>query len=323
MKSIIIALTVAVFCAGLTPSTADAKRIGGAKSSGVQRSLPPPAAAPAPKPTQATPAAPVAAAAPAAVPPKRSWMGPLAGLAAGLGIAALMSSMGLGGLGGGIGNIIMLVLMAVLGFVAIRFLMKRFAGNGASGNTMGSPGHTAGTNGLQFAGAAPTGAGAGLGGSPSWGQAAPAATSLASVSPVAIPFAGNSAPILPTGFDAAGFEHAAKLIFIRMQAANDRSDLNDLRNFTTPEMFATIKLDLQERGNTAQTTDVVKVDAAVLDVSTEADRQLVSVRFYGLIREEASAAPEAFDEVWHLAKSNLAGQGTSEWAIAGIQQQSV
>jgi predicted lipid-binding transport protein (Tim44 family) len=106
------------------------------------------------------------------------------------------------------------------------------------------------------------------------------------------------------------------MIFIRMQAANDTSDLNDLRAFTTPEMFAAIKLDLQERGATTQRTDVVRVDAEVLDVASEADRQIVSVRFHGLIREEADGVAAPFDEVWHLVKP---ADGSREWAIAGIQ----
>ena len=106
------------------------------------------------------------------------------------------------------------------------------------------------------------------------------------------------------------------MIFIRMQAANDSADLNDLRQFTTPEMYAAVKLDLQDRGSGAQQTDVVRVDAEVLDFSDEADRQVVSVRFHGLIKEEASGPTQPFDEVWHLAKPN----DGSQWAIAGIQQ---
>ena len=107
------------------------------------------------------------------------------------------------------------------------------------------------------------------------------------------------------------------MIFIRMQAANDTADLNDLRAFTTPEMFASVKLELQERGSAAQTTDVVRIDAEVLDVVSEAERQIVSVRFHGLIREEKDGAAAPFDEVWHLVKP---ADGSREWAIAGIQQ---
>jgi predicted lipid-binding transport protein (Tim44 family) len=122
---------------------------------------------------------------------------------------------------------------------------------------------------------------------------------------------------IPAGFDSAAFERIAKMIFIRMQAANDSGDLNDLRAFTTPEMFAAIKLDLQERGSATQRTDVVRVDAEVLDVAEETDRQVVSVRFHGLIREEMEGVAEPFDEVWHLVKP---ADGSREWAIAGIQQ---
>ena len=298
MKTLILALSLAVFAAGMAPSMSEAKRLGGGGSSGIQRSTPPrstPDAAPA-KPAQASPAA--AAAAPAAAAPKRSWMGPLAGLAAGLGIAALMSHLGLGA---EFGNIIMMVLLAVVAFVAIRFLMARF-GRGNARPAMATP------NGMQFAGA-----GAPLqtpqGGS-GWGSSAAAAA------PAALP-AAAVASNLPEGFDAPAFERIAKMIFIRLQAANDSSDLNDLRNFTTPEMFASVRLELQERGASTQQTDVVKIDAEVLDFATESERQVVSVRFHGLIREDKDGVANPFDEVWHMVKPL---DGSREWAIAGIQQ---
>ena len=292
MKSFVIALAVSLAAATSVPSDAFARRIGGGGSAGMQRSMPPPAARPATPAAQPTPAATPAttAAAPAAV-PKRSWLGPIAGLAAGLGIAALMSHLGMGA---EFGNILMLVLLAGVAFFAIRFLMRRFA----SGTPASGPG-------LQFAGAgAPMPAGAAA--APLGFGSGPA---LAALQPVA----SN----LPAGFDAAGFERIAKMIFIRLQAANDSADLNDLRNFTTPEMFSAVKLDLQDRGTKAQRTDVVRVDAEVLDVATEAERQVVSVRFHGLIREESDTVAEPFDEVWHLVKP---ADGSREWAIAGIQQ---
>jgi len=82
-------------------------------------------------------------------------------------------------------------------------------------------------------------------------------------------------------------------------------------------MFATSRLDLQYRAGKAQQTDVVKTDAQVLDAATEADAQVVSVRFHGLIREDTDGVAMPFDEVWHLVKP---ADGSREWAIAGIQQ---
>ena len=312
LKPLIFALSVAVLSAGLAPAAAEAKRIGGGNSSGMQRSTPSraPDAAPA-RPAQAAPTAPATAGAtPAAAAPKRSWMGPLAGLAAGLGIAALMSHFGMGG---EMGNILMIALFAFVAFIGIRFAMNRF-GRSSAVQPMATP------SGMQFAGTgAPgqIGGGAGTGSATGsgWGQPAAAAVTTppnaADVPPTVAPAS------LPAGFDAPAFERIAKMIFIRMQAANDSADLNDLRTFTTPEMFASVKLDLQDRGAAAQTTDVVKVDAEVLDVTTEADRQIVSVRFHGLIREEANGVAAPFDEAWHLVKP---ADGSHEWAIAGIQQ---
>ena len=298
MKSLLLALSFAVLCAGLAPVTADARRIGGGGSSGMQRSMPartPPPATPA-KPAQAVPTPPPGAA-PAAA-PKRSWMGPIAGLAAGLGIAALMSHLGMGA---AFGNTIMLVLLALAAFVAIRFVMARFARSPSSGS-MATP------NGLQFAGDAPAAAASG----PGWSATSPSAALLP-------PVAAAGASALPAGFDAAGFERVAKMIFIRMQTANDSADLNDLRTFTTPELFASLRIDLLDRGEAKQQTDVVKVEARVLEFAEEAERQIVSVRFEGLIRETAGAEPAPFDEVWHLVKPS---DDSRAWAIAGIQQAS-
>jgi predicted lipid-binding transport protein (Tim44 family) len=129
--------------------------------------------------------------------------------------------------------------------------------------------------------------------------------------------AAAAASALPADFDRAAFERIAKLIFIRMQAANDKADLEDLRQFSTPEMFAVFKLELQDRGNAAQQTDVVQLAAEVLDAAQEAERQIVSVRYHGLIRELEGGAAAPFDETWHLVKPT---DGSREWAIAGIAQ---
>lgn len=306
MKRWLIALSFAVCSVPLLPLEAEAKRLGGGGSAGMKRDLPARTAPDAPpaKPAQSGTAAPTNAAAPAAAgaaaaaAPKRSWMGPIAGLAAGLGLAALASHLGFGE---ELANFMMLALLAIVAIVVVRLLMRRFAGGQRA------------PAGMQLAGA----------GAPvpndttAWRTAAPAAGASASVAPTAPEAPMAAARALPADFDADGFARIAKMIFIRLQAANDAGDLNDLRAFTTPEMFAAIRLELQDRQGAAQQTDVVQIDAEVLDVAEESDRQVVSVRFHGLIRELREGGAHPFDEVWHLVKPR---DGSREWAIAGIQQ---
>ncbi|HSN32024.1 MAG TPA: Tim44-like domain-containing protein, partial [Ideonella sp.] len=197
--------------------------------------------------------------------------GPIAGLAAGLGLAALASHFGFGE---GLANAMTLLLLGLLAVVAIRFVLARLR-------------------------PAPLG----------YAGPAPVEPRLASSS--------GGAAAAPASIDAADFARAAKLLFIRLQAANDAGDLDDLRRFTTPEMFAAARLDLQERRDAAQRTDVVQLDAELVDTAREGERDIASVRFHGLIREEAGGVAQPFDEVWHLVRP---ADASRDWAIAGIEQ---
>lgn len=319
MKKMFVGAMVALMGLSLTAVTveAEARRLGGGGSSGMSRSVParqtptnpPPQQQPgqtAPTSPAAAPATQGAAAAAAQAAPRRSWMGPIAGLAAGLGLAALASHFGFGE---ELANFMMLALLGVVLLAVIGFVMRRFAAKKAGG-----------AHGMQYAAAG--------------GPAVPpqawqpdnaplqrshlADSDFGSGSAAATPLAAAAgAAALPADFDRVGFERAAKLIFIRMQAANDAGDLEDLRRFTTPEMFAAAKLDLQERRGASQQTDVVQLDAEVVDFAREDGRDVVSVRYHGLIREEEHAGAEPFDEIWHLVRP---ADGSREWAIAGIQQ---
>jgi predicted lipid-binding transport protein (Tim44 family) len=304
MKSFLWSAMLAVgMVFSMLPVEAEAKRLGGARNSGMQRSAtpdkPPQQQNATPAQQQAAPgAAPATAGAAAAAAPKRSWMGPIAGLAAGLGLAALASHLGFGE---GLANFMMLALLALVAFVAIRWIMSRMSPQPARG-------------GMQYAGASAAGGTTGWqvpGGATSGGPAS-------AFSPAASqPEMALQAQALPADFDAAGFERIAKMLFIRMQAANDAGALDDLRKFTTPELFAAVRLDLHDRQDAAQQTDVLQLDAQVIDVAQEDGQQVVSVRFHGLIREASEAPAEAFDEVWHFLKPL---DGSREWAIAGITQ---
>jgi predicted lipid-binding transport protein (Tim44 family) len=305
MKNWLPALLLAISASlSLAPSMADAKRLGGGGSSGLQRSLP---TAPPPKPTapanpqQAAPTTmPSPAGAAAAATPKRNWLGPVAGLAAGLGLAALMSHLGLGEQ---FASFLMLALLAMVALVAIRFVMAR----------MGRPQPAVAGGRIEPAPIRPEPAAPPMART---GQPAGVELSADGSTRLAPLGAEPAAAALPSDFDAEGFARSAKTIFIRMQAANDAADLNDLRAFTTPEMFAVARLDIQDRGAKAQATDVVQVEAEVLDVEQQGERQIVSVRFHGKIREEAEGPVGDFDEVWHLQRWSH----DPNWKIAGIQQ---
>jgi len=299
-KNRLMALAVALAGVGMVsaPMDVEAKRLGGGRASGMQRQMPArqPSATPNPGQQAAAPA-PATPAQPMAQPGKRSWMGPLAGLAAGLGIAALMSHFGMGA---AMGNFLMMALVAMAAMFAISWLMRRFSGGGAA------------AQGPQLAGA----------GAPYQPQADQGMQRQAQ-QPVLAPVAGGSSAAapsgnlsqVPAGFDHDGFQRTAKMIFIRLQAANDASNLDDLRKFTTPELFASLRLDLQERGQTPNQTDVMQLDAEVVDTAKDDGQWIVSVRFHGLIREEVNAGAQPFNEMWHLVKPQ---DESRDWAIAGI-----
>jgi len=312
MKTFSMLAAVLTLGLALVSQDADAaKRLGGGKSFGTQRQAQvdkSPNATPAQTPgAPASAAAPMqsaAAAAPAAAAAqaKRSWMGPLAGIAAGLGLAALASHFGFGD---ELASMLMigLAIMAVLAVVG--FVMRKRA--------MAAQGGVARAGGMAYAGA-----GAEPTAQPprAYDVSMPAAGGATGGSMIG---AGLNAPTnhIPADFDTAAFERQAKVQFIRLQASNDAKNLDDIREFTTPEMFAELKMDIVERGQATSQTEVLAIEAKVIDVAEENAQHVVTVRFTGTVRDAADPAPEAFDELWHLAKPR---QGNGGWVLAGIQQ---
>jgi predicted lipid-binding transport protein (Tim44 family) len=275
---------------------AEAKRLGGGKSMGrdsgaMQRQSTPPAAAPAQGAQQA-------AARPGAAPAATGsrWMAPLAGLAAGLGIAALASWLGFGE---ELASFMMIALLVVAAFVVFRLVMARRAGGAQPA--------------FQGAGASGQGLTRFTGGST---QSDPQIARPGSAfSPLAA--SPSNDLMVPAGFDVDGFLRNAKVQFIRLQAANDAGDLDDLREFTSPEVFAELRLDISEREAGVNRTDVVTLDAELLGVETSGKDYLATVHFSGMIRENEGAQAAAFDEIWVLAKPV---SGETGWVLSGIHQ---
>ena len=272
----------ALMSLGLIAQEADAKRLGGGASIGKQRST---ITQPAPKtPPQQAPAAAPTNPTPQPQPSGMSkWLGPLAGLALGAGLASLFMG---SGFAGAVGGILMILLIVAAAMFVLRMLRPK---------PRSAP--------LQYAGAAPGTANVqsdistGFGG----GTGAPAA----------------QAKHYPPGFDAEQFVRHAKLNFTQLQVANDKRDLSTIRDFMTPELYGEIAADIDARDGADQQTDVVTLNAEVLEVVTEGDVYVASVRFSGMLRERADGAAEPFSEVWHLEKPV---NGSTGWLIAGIQQ---
>jgi predicted lipid-binding transport protein (Tim44 family) len=310
---------ILVLFLSLTGLSAEAKRLGGGKSTGqqsnnvTQREAVKPGA-------PAQQAAPAGVAKPAVPPPApaRPWGAMLGGLAAGLGLAWLANSMGLGG---AMGNILMFALIAFAAIALIGWFMRsrQTTGKGGlsyqgAGESPASPevlrnynpekvGNDASArpweaNNTRFDSAAPaaTGSmiGSALGGHQNWG--------------------------VPADFDSEGFLSAAKRNFATLQDAWDRSDISMLRSMMTDNMLNEIRAQLAEREATASgqpnKTEVLMLEAQLLGIEELPDVYMASVEFNGMIREEASANPSPFREVWNMTKPR---QGGSGWLVSGVQ----
>jgi predicted lipid-binding transport protein (Tim44 family) len=271
----LLSISIAAFLAlGLMVQDADAARLGGGRSMGTQRSVAPSRSVQPTPPSQAAPTAPAVAPKPAG----NRWLGPVAGLAAGLGLGWLIGQGGLGGMGGS------LLMMALVG-LAVFFVVRLLTRPKTEGN-------------MQFAGAGNQ--------------------SVSASPPSLAPGIGaQPQPNIPAGFDTEGFLRQAKLNFVKLQAVHDSGKLGELREFTTDSMFESIKQDLLQHGAVGQQTDVVTLDAELLEALTEGDTHWASVRFSGMIRESANAQAEPFQEIWNLAKPV---SGATGWVLAGIQQ---
>ena len=309
-----------------------ARRMGGGKSVGQQSNqvtkrdaAPQTPAAPAQNAAPANAAKPGAA--PAAAAPKRPWGAMLGGLAAGLGLAWLASSLGMGE---AFGNILMALLIGVAVIAVIGMIMRARRGGAAQ---------TAGNGGLAYQGAgasaenpatykqySPQNVGNDASARPWEGQStrfdsSAAASSTGSMigSGIGSGLGGSETWGIPAGFDVDNFLTAAKRNFVTLQDAWDRSDISALRSMMTDTMVLEIRNQLSEREaqfpGQPNKTEVVMLEAQLLGIEEQADAYLASVEFNGMIREDAASGPSPFREVWNMTKSKQGGG----WLVAGVQ----
>jgi len=281
MKRLLLLVCGLMIGVALLATEAEARKLGGGRSIGAQRSTPPSSAPAKPSPQQAAPGSQAAPAAPAPSGFSR-WLPMLGGLA----IGGLLASM-FGGFGG-FGGILLIALLAIGAVMVFKLLARR--------------GEQHAPRPMQYAG---------MDEKVSLPQ--PPAAEKGGVA-----FDTRTAtPNVPAGFDTASFLRGAKLNFVKLQVANDAGKLDEIREFTTAEMFSELNRDVQERGSAPQQTDVVGLEADLLEIATESGKHWASVRFSGTVRETRDSAPVGFEEVWNLVKP---ADGSSGWLLAGIQQ---
>lgn len=282
MKNTLTFLTMVFLSFGLLAFDAEAKRMGGGKNIGSQRQSVNQQQA-APNPQQSPSKAPASAAAGGS-----KWGGALAGLAAGGLLAALF-------MGGAFENInmadiLVLLLLAGAVFFIIRMLRKP--------KTEQSPS-------MQY-----SGMNTGTRDNFNTAPFTPAAATDDQTT--------YQQPNIPADFKVEPFLRNAKASFMRLQTAHDQGDINEIRDYTTPEMLAEISEQIKERGSAQQKTEVMFIDANLLEVETSNDVAVASVRFTGQLRDGPDGEPEAFDEIWHVQKDLKDPNAT--WLLAGIQQ---
>lgn len=287
MKKIFTLLTIAIFSFGLILD-AEARRMGGGKSFGKQRQSLNQQATPNPsQPPSQTPASTPAGGG-------SKWAGPLAGLAAG----GLLAALFMGGAFEGINMVDILMLAILMAGIFFVIRMMRKPRTDQSMRPMQYSGLNTNTNDSVNTSPFP----------PATGTASDENASSVT----------NTQGNIPADFQVEPFLRNAKVSFIRLQAAHDAGDVNDIREYTTPEMLAEISLQINERGDQPQKTEVMFIDANLLDVETTDDMAIASVRFNGQLREETNGEIETFDEIWHVQKDLK--EPDSVWLLAGIQQ---
>lgn len=304
MGSVLLILSAMAMFA--VASDAEARRFGGGMRFGKQSSnvtqqrqaVKPPVAAQNAQRTATTSGA--AAAGTAAKSGMSRWMGPLVGIAAGLGIAALLSSLGLSG--AFLELMSSLALIALVAF-AVLYLVRRLRG---ASRPMAPAGHS-------YRQGEPPAA--------SWPPASTAPSASASVGSNLSPVI-EAAPspvqdpswFIPDDFDVPEFLQQAKERFVQIQALWDAGSRETLREYLTDDLLTEItpQLPQLDEGNR---TEVVLLNAELLGIEAVAGGHLASVRYSGMLREAVGAEAFRFEEVWNLYKAD--GEG---WLLAGIQQ---
>lgn len=296
MRQFLALLLVSLLSVTLLASNADARRMGGGKSFGYHRSYSGPTYSPRQPSYQPAPSY-RPQPAPAYQPPARSgsrWLGPLAGFAGGALLGSMLFGHGVGGFFGGGGLLGWLILIGIIWLV-----IRLFRGSRREEPPYQAPYQTEPEV-------------------PPYQQPQYQSYAQPQYTPA---YGGGPAGggWRPPGWNDEAFLRQAKTEFIRLQAAFDARDLNDIRQYTTPEVFGEVAMQIQEMGSQPNYTEVTQLNAEMLDVVEENGMLVASVRYSGMIKESRDEPPHPFAEIWHFERP--VNQPDAPFRIAGIQQE--
>jgi predicted lipid-binding transport protein (Tim44 family) len=131
------------------------------------------------------------------------------------------------------------------------------------------------------------------------------------------PSAAAGQPALPAGFDAQEFLKGAKAMYNRMQASWDKRDLDDIRQFTSPEVFEEIRRQAQA-DPTPGKTELLLVNPRILEVRETDGQTIASVLYDVMMRENRDEMSKQVRELWHFSRPT--NTPDAFWALEGIQQ---
>jgi predicted lipid-binding transport protein (Tim44 family) len=127
----------------------------------------------------------------------------------------------------------------------------------------------------------------------------------------------NETISIPQGFDQQAFLSGAKIAFTTLQKAWDDGDLGEIRGLSTEKVFSEIQ-DQLKASATENHTDILKLDAELLEVREIGLELEAVVLFDAIMREDVNAQAEQVREVWHFVKPKNSIQ--PKWLLDGIQQ---
>ncbi|WP_027148557.1 Tim44 domain-containing protein [Methylobacter tundripaludum] len=126
-----------------------------------------------------------------------------------------------------------------------------------------------------------------------------------------------AAAVIPKDFDQQAFLDGARRAFTELQKAWDERDLAEIRGLTTDKVFAEIQ-DQLKASATENRTEILKLDAELLEVREVGSELEATVLFDSIMREDSTAQAEQVREVWHFIKPKVSIQ--PKWYLDGIQQ---